>query len=172
MEKLKMKLSNIFLAATAIVFAAGSLAQAAKPVPVEVTTVQMGEVTIISVTVKNPSRTEEKAAMVNVQGLDASGTIVANFGMPVVVNAKDDITVSREWQAPNYQTPLTWKAMVVTWREDPVDHNFGWTYPKLQHRMTDDAKNPVTCQNCHSIAIVDKDEPMNCYNCHGQKWYN
>lgn len=166
-----MKFSNILLAATAIFFAAGSFAQAKKPVPVDVTTVQRGEVTTISVTVKNPSRTEEKAAIVNVQGLNEAGSIVANLGMPVVVNPKGSLTVSREWQAPDYQTPLTWKAKVAIFREDPVAHSFGWTYPKLQHRMSDDAKNPVTCQNCHNIGEVNKDEPMNCYNCHGQKWY-
>lgn len=167
-----MKLSNILLAATAIVFAVTTLAQAGKPPKeVEVNTVQMGATTQISVTVKNASRTEEQAAIVNVQGLNEAGIVVANLGMPVVVNPKSEMTVSKDWTAPNVQTALTWTGKAITFREDPIDHSFGWTYPKLQHRMTDEAKNPVTCQNCHSIAVVDKDEPMNCFNCHGQKWY-
>ena len=171
MEKITMKLSNVLLAVTALVFAAGSLCQSVQAAdPVDVTTVQMGEVTVISATIQNSARKVQKAAVVNVVGMDENGNIVANLGMPVVVRPNTEETVSREWQAPNYQTDLTWKAKVVAFREDPIDHNFGWKYPKLQHRMSGEAKNPATCQNCHSINTVNKDEPMNCYNCHGHHW--
>ncbi len=165
-----MKTFCISTLTTTLLAALASLALA-KPAPVPVNTVTQGAVTTITATVKNPSRTEELPGIVNIQAFDQQGKLVANLGAPVVVAPKGSQTVSRAWTAPNYATTLTWQAKIVPFREDPIGHSFGWTYPKLQHRMSTEAKNPVTCSNCHDIAVVNKDEPMSCFNCHGQKWY-
>lgn len=153
---------------TALVLAV-TVARAAS-VPTDITVVTKGAITTISATVNNPDRAVQKAGIVNVTAVDSQGRLVANLGMPVVVKPKSSLTVSRQWQAPNYATSLTWKAKLVAYREPPMDHYFGWKYPGLQHRMTSEAKNPMTCTNCHSIKLVDRDAKMSCYNCHDKKW--
>jgi len=167
------ELRILFLAATAMLgtatFALAARAPAPAPLPTT-STVAPGGIATITVLVKNASTSTTLPGTVNITGTDSTGRIVANMGVPVVVAPKKTITITRTWTAPKYTTALAWKAKLVTFREAPISHQFGWLYPKLQHRMTLDSKNPVTCLQCHNINVIDKKAPMNCYNCHAKKW--
>lgn len=157
---------------TTLLLASTEARTATKPVTqsTDITVVTKGAITTISATVSNPHKALQKAGIVNVTAVDSKGQLVANLGMPVVVKPKSSLTVSRQWQAPSYATTLTWKAKLVAYREAPMDHYFGWKYPGLQHRMTEEARNPMSCTTCHSVTLVDRDAKMSCYNCHDKKW--
>ncbi|MBE0595718.1 MAG: cytochrome c3 family protein [Desulfuromonadales bacterium] len=175
---MKRQMLTLFLVITAVLVAVTvSLAApkvknppATPPEPVDVNVVTKGSIVTITAEVKNPERAVQKAGIVNVTATDSAGRLVANLGMPVVVLPKSSLTVSREWKAPSYATPLTWKAKVVAYREPAMDHVFGWKFPGLQHRMTADAKNPMSCTTCHDVTLANRDAGMSCYNCHGKKW--
>lgn len=176
---MKQHMLILFLALTAVLTAATFALAAPKvknppppaPEPIDANVVTQGSTTTISVVVKNPERAVQKAGIVNITATDAAGRLVANLGAPVVVLPKSSATVSREWQAPGYATPLTWKAKLVAYREPPMDHYFGWKFPGLQHRMTEEARNPMSCTTCHDVSVDNRDDGMSCYNCHSKKWY-